>query len=161
MAKRFKPHFYYPSVLDIDLDAWWEAGIRGLILDVDDTLTLKNSALVSEAIQAWLDDVHKRGFQTYIVSNNRYPEHIARLSKRLDIPAIAKAGKPFSRSFKVALEDMNLKPEQAVAIGDRVMTDIAGAIRLGIHACLVDPMTRRPTLTKRFLYAVEKQLKKF
>lgn len=153
-----QPDFEIDAVEHIDLQAWWQAGLRGLILDVDDTLTLKNSPRLAPAVQDWLQQAQNMGFQCFLVSNNRYPEHIVALSERLAIPGIAQAGKPRSRGFVWAIQQSDLAPEQFVAIGDRVLTDILGAGFLGLKTCLVAPVTRRLSVTKQILYNFEKRL---
>jgi HAD superfamily phosphatase (TIGR01668 family) len=150
-----RPTFQYRAVEDINLQGWWEAGIRGMILDVDDTLTTHNSAIVAPAVQAWLRQAREMGFHCYIVSNNRSPEHIAGLSDRLELQALAKAGKPFPTGFLKALQDMALNSDQVVVIGDRLLTDIVGGSYLGMHTCLVAPVTTRPSAPKRVLYRFE------
>jgi predicted HAD superfamily phosphohydrolase YqeG len=126
-----RPTFQYRAVEDINLQGWWEAGIRGMILDVDDTLTTHNSAIVAPAVQAWL-------------------RH-----DRLELQALAKAGKPFPTGFLKALQDMALNSDQVVVIGDRLLTDIVGGSYLGMHTCLVAPVTTRPSAPKRVLYRFE------
>jgi 4-nitrophenyl phosphatase len=46
-------------------------------------------------------------------------------------------GKPQAYMFKLALSRANSSPSQAIMIGDRLNTDIAGAQRLGINTALV------------------------
>lgn len=158
IRRLLRPTYCFDCVQAIDLQAWWEAGLRGLILDVDDTLTLKNSALVSPAVQAWLREARRLGFHCYIVSNNRYPRHIERLSESLDMQALARARKPFPPGFLQALEAMQLAPEQVVVIGDRLLTDILGGSWLGMQTCLVAPLNPRLKPLKRLLYGFENSL---
>lgn len=46
-------------------------------------------------------------------------------------------GKPFSGMYEVALQRLEISAQQALAIGDRLETDIAGAQALGCHTALV------------------------
>lgn len=153
-----QPHYVEACVEQIDLDVWWQDGLRGLILDVDDTLTLKNSAVVADPVVAWLKLAQDKGFKCYIVSNNRSPAHIEGLSKALGLPALARAGKPRGSGFRWALAQMQLQAHEVVAIGDRVLTDIVGGASCGMRTCLVSPVTRDLSRGKRTLYAFEKWL---
>lgn len=157
-AALLQPDYIERCVEEIDLEAWWQVGLRGLILDVDDTLTRKNSPYVASPVMSWLQAAQKRGFQCLIVSNNRYPEHIEAVSQKLGIPAVARAGKPRSAGFLWAQREMDLKPEQIVVIGDRVLTDILGGASLGMKTCLVLPVTKKLSWRKRSLYAFEQWL---
>jgi 4-nitrophenyl phosphatase len=46
-------------------------------------------------------------------------------------------GKPESRIFQIAMERMQLGPEQTASLGDRLETDIAGGQRIGLKTILV------------------------
>jgi HAD superfamily hydrolase (TIGR01458 family) len=46
-------------------------------------------------------------------------------------------GKPSPMFFEMALNDMNVRPDQAAMIGDDILTDIAGARSIGMKAVLV------------------------
>lgn len=46
-------------------------------------------------------------------------------------------GKPSKTFFKIALDDMNIAPENAVMIGDDIINDIEGAQKAGIKGILV------------------------
>ena len=46
-------------------------------------------------------------------------------------------GKPEPLLYQMALRQLNLQPEETLAIGDRLETDILGAHAAGIHAALV------------------------
>lgn len=57
-------------------------------------------------------------------------------------------GKPSESFFKLALEDMHSKPEEATIIGDDIITDIQGAKRFGIKGMLVKTGKYRKELVK-------------
>lgn len=158
LIQMLQPDFIHVCVEQIDLDVWWDEGLRGIILDVDDTLTLKNSALVEPPVVEWLKRAQDKGFKCYLVSNNRSPAHIAGLSKVLGLPAMARAGKPRGSGFRWALAQMQLSAHEVVAVGDRVLTDIVGGASCGMRTCLVMPVTRELSRGKRTLYAFEKWL---
>lgn len=46
-------------------------------------------------------------------------------------------GKPSKAFFEMALRDMEIRPDQAAMIGDDIITDIAGARKIGMKAILV------------------------
>jgi 4-nitrophenyl phosphatase len=47
------------------------------------------------------------------------------------------AGKPNPFLYELALQRMNLQPEQVIVVGDRLDTDILGAQKMNIKTCLV------------------------
>jgi 4-nitrophenyl phosphatase len=53
-------------------------------------------------------------------------------------------GKPAPEMYRMALQRLEIKPEQALVVGDRLSTDIAGAQNLGCRTALVlSGVTRR------------------
>ena len=53
-------------------------------------------------------------------------------------PKETKFIKPDQRAFLIVLESFNIKPEQAVMVGDEIERDILPAEKLGIKAILID-----------------------
>lgn len=65
-----RPDRYYNAVTDIRPEELQALGIRGLILDVDNTLTTHGSPEISPEVQAWLYQLKAQRFQLAVVSNN-------------------------------------------------------------------------------------------
>lgn len=159
LRQLLRPDFEPGYVEEIDLDDWWEQGLRGIILDVDDTLTRKNSPRIAPSVLSWLEAARQQGFALILVSNNAYPEHIQAVGERLNVLALAPAKKPRSRGFLWALEKLDLPPEQVVVVGDRLLTDVLGGSLMGLKTCLVRPVTRDLSPGKRILYGLEARLR--
>jgi HAD superfamily hydrolase (TIGR01458 family) len=58
-------------------------------------------------------------------------------------------GKPSRAFFSLALEDMDVSPEQAVMIGDDIITDVGGAHDAGLRGVLVKTGKFREDVMKR------------
>jgi len=103
-------------------------------------ITQKNWQLEADALPT-LRQLRKRGFRLGIVSNAGDHQdvldltNIFKLTPLLDlILTSAECGyrKPHPRIFQQALEHWEASPAEAVMIGDRLDTDIAGANALGM-----------------------------
>lgn len=127
------------DVTDINLDILAEAGIRGLIFDLDSTLLAPHSGVLTEEVAYWLGLVRAR-FKVAIVSNNRRPIYIDQVQKILDMPAIGQAAKPSRKGFFKALEILGLEAREVAVIGDRPLTDVWGGQRAGMKTILVRPL---------------------
>ena len=57
-------------------------------------------------------------------------------------------GKPSLEFFQMALKDMGSSPDQAAMIGDDILTDVAGAQKLGMQGILVKTGKYREDLAK-------------
>lgn len=134
------PDYRFRSVDQIDQAQLRARGVRGLILDLDDTLCGKRSSEVPPALRAWLVEAALH-FRLFIVSNNRRHERVRVVAEDLGIPFIARAVKPRRASLRQAAEAMRLGVSQVAVIGDRPMTDVLGGNRLGMVTILVDPLS--------------------
>ncbi|MEK0312913.1 YqeG family HAD IIIA-type phosphatase [Cohnella sp. 56] len=141
MFERLLPHQLVNTVFDIDLASLADMGVRGIITDLDNTLVSAGTALATPELIAWLDKVKSLGFKVVILSNNNLTR-VAKFAEPLGIPFIPAARKPFTKAFRQALAQLSLAPEQAVVVGDQMMTDVLGGRRMGLHTILVTPIAR-------------------
>ncbi|MFH7242166.1 MAG: YqeG family HAD IIIA-type phosphatase [Spirulina sp.] len=130
------------SVFALSPDLMRHHNLRGLILDVDDTLVPLRQAESDPDLAVWMASIKAVG-EVWLVSNNVNSSRIKRIATPLDVPYLTSAGKPSRRKLKQALEAMDLPPEQVAMVGDRLLTDVLAGNRLGLFTILVDPM---PTL---------------
>jgi len=114
-------------------------GLKGLILDVDDTLVPTWEQDVSPEVLAWLTQI-KDQVTLWLVSNNLNHSRIRRIAETLGVPFLMGAAKPSRRKLRQALEAMNLPSTQVAMVGDRVFTDVLAGNRLGMFTILVRPM---------------------
>ena len=145
MWTRFRPAQLAPAVSRIDLDELWTRGIRGIVLDVDNTLCTwqwGGAANVSAPVREWVARAKAKGFRLCIISNGR-PTRVGRVAEALDLPYVARARKPLRRAFRRALALLGTEPAATAAVGDQLLTDIFGANRLGLHSILVAALSPR------------------
>ncbi len=113
--------------------------LKGLVLDVDETLVPFRASQVSEELLPWVEEVRQVA-SLWLVSNNISEARIRRIGKALELPYIHGAGKPSRRKLRRAVEDMNLPVEQVGMVGDRLFTDVLAGNRMGMFTVLVEPM---------------------
>ncbi len=140
MFKKFLPQIYAESIYDINLSELEERGVRAFVLDIDNTLAPYAAPEGDERLRGWIALLRERGFKLYIASNND-GERVERFCVSIDVPYIAKAGKPLSRGFMKACEIMGVAPEETGVIGDQLFTDIYGGNRLNMPTVLVKPIS--------------------
>lgn len=113
--------------------------LKGLILDVDETLVPFRERDVSPELQQWIAEVRQL-VAIWLVSNNLSDVRIGRIAQSLKLPYLIGAQKPSRRKLRQALEAMQLPLEQVAMVGDRLFTDVLAGNRLGMFTILVDPM---------------------
>ena len=149
-----RPGRIYDSLPEVSLPELSRMGIRGIIIDIDNTLTEWRSPILSEETADWLEQAGREGIRLCFLSNNsaRYFRDVA---KKAGIPFVAKAQKPRRHSFRKAMEIMKTTPGQTAVIGDQLFTDILGGNRMGLLTILVTPISRREFFGTRLMRLVE------
>jgi len=145
------------SVTEIDLPRLWEQGLRGLILDVDNTLLAWEADDLPQEVIEWADAARSQGFRLCIASNG-VKSRVRAIADRLNVPAISKAVKPRKRPFRKALELMGLPAGQAAVVGDQLFTDVLGGNRLDMYTILINPVSRNELRTTRLVRRVERRV---
>lgn len=105
--------------------------IRGVILDLDNTIVSEDDRYLSPEAEAWIEKAKCSALQLVILTNGHRQARIRFWSSRLGVPAIHPARKPFPKAFRQALNRMDLKPHQVIVIGDSFHTDQLGAWLIG------------------------------
>ncbi|MDP4094588.1 MAG: YqeG family HAD IIIA-type phosphatase [Bacillota bacterium] len=144
MLEKFFPDLTYNRVSEINLDLLKEKGIKGFILDIDNTL-VPNHAEADENAVRWMEKIQKEGFKVCIVSNAS-KKRVIKFNERLKVNAIHRASKPGSKAFKAAFKLMGLTSKEAVIVGDQIFTDIYGGKRVGILTILVTPIDKKESV---------------
>jgi HAD superfamily phosphatase (TIGR01668 family) len=139
MFQRLLPDQIVHAVFDIDLDDLQTRGVRGIITDLDNTLVSAKTPLATPELITWLERVRMIGFKVVILSNNNL-SRVSKFAEPLDIPFVNAARKPSKIAFRKALEKLQLTPDQAVVVGDQMLTDVLGGRRMGLHTILVTPI---------------------
>ncbi len=141
MLERFYPDVEADSAYDIDYDGLYKEGYRGIIFDIDNTLVPHGAPADSRAV-ALFDRLHRTGFQTLLLSNNKEPR-VKMFNDDVGSRYIYRAGKPGRRGYVRAMELMGTVPENTFFVGDQLFTDIWGAKKAGIRTYLTKPIHPR------------------
>ncbi|HHV72960.1 MAG TPA: YqeG family HAD IIIA-type phosphatase [Clostridia bacterium] len=153
--KKLIPNMQIKSIYEIDFKHLKEQGILLIICDLDNTLVEWRSMDIPEKLSVWIKELKHLGFKVCIVSNNNI-ERVGKFAQGLDVLWFAKAGKPLTRTFHLAIKQAGVKPEQTVVIGDQIFTDILGGNCLGARTILVTPISKREFLGTRVMRKAEK-----
>jgi HAD superfamily hydrolase (TIGR01509 family) len=107
--------------------------------------------LLADDVPDLLQKLKLSGFRLAVISNRRNPfdEQLETLGIDSYFEYSLAAGtvnswKPDPMIFQYALNEMEVKPEHAVYVGDNYFADVIGAQSSGMHAVLIDPVNLFP-----------------
>lgn len=152
MFEKFYPVHEVESAYMIDYDELYQKGYRGLIYDIDNTLT-EHGAPATKQAKDLMEQLKSKGFQICLLSNNK-EERVKMFNEEIKVKYIHKAGKPSIKGYQCAMDLMGTTRENTVFIGDQLFTDVYGANRAGIVSYLVKPIAKHEEIQivlKRYL----------
>ena len=155
MLSYFRPKLYAAAINQIDPDELRRRGIRGAIVDLDNTLVGFRALVPLEEDALWVARATRAGVKVLVLTNNGTP-WAAGVAKDLGVPCIPRARKPLPHGFRRALKVLELEPREAVVIGDQLFTDVLGAKLAGLEVILVDPLVRHDPWNTRPLRWIER-----
>ena len=151
----FRPKRWAERITEIDPAELRARGIRGAIVDLDNTLVGFRSLAPLEEDAAWVRRAHDAGVRVAVLTNNSTP-WASQVAKDLGVPCIPRARKPLPHGFRRATNVLELQPSEVVVIGDQLFTDVLGAKLAGLDVILVDPLVRHDPWNTRPLRWLER-----
>ena len=155
MLAKLYPNAYISSLMDVEPEFLAEEGIRGLILDLDNTLVAWKTGAFESGMIKHLKSYKDMGIKLCVVTN-AMNKRVAALVKPLGIPWVARAGKPSRRPFIKALKILGTTEAETAVVGDQLFTDILGGNRMGLFTILVMPISKREFIGTKFVRLAEK-----
>lgn len=148
------PNYYCDKVTDISVDLLKKNGIKGIVLDVDNTLIDFDRNLL-EGAEEWIQMMKESGFKCMILSNSNKVEKVKKVANTLDIEYIYFAKKPLKGGFKKAKAQLGFENAEIAVIGDQIFTDVIGANRSNMFSILVNPIAKKDIWITRLKRPIE------
>jgi HAD superfamily phosphatase (TIGR01668 family) len=160
MWEQCRPDIIVDRLEHLDQDELWVRGVRGIILDLDNTLCAWHSSEVSPERQAWVARARER-FALCILSNTIKYRRLRRIGELLGIPTTGRWGlgrKPFRGGFRAALSLMGTTPETSAIVGDQLFADVLGGNLNGLVSVWVPVLDRREFFSTRLFRRLERRV---
>lgn len=141
-SKKTYPDIYVDKITSISIDYLKRNNIKGIIVDMDNTLINHKVNAKIDGLEDWIKEVKDAGIKIIIVSNSIKRKNVLKVSKEYDLPYVYIALKPLGIGFKIGRKKMNLKKEEVAVVGDQIFTDVLGANLKGMHSILVLPVVK-------------------
>jgi uncharacterized protein len=127
------------SVLNLTPDLLARHQIKGLVLDVDDTIVPIGIGIAPPELILWIQQI-KEIVPVWLVTNNPNQVRIGAIADSLSLPYFLSAGKPSRRKLRQAIAAMKMEPARVAMVGDRVFTDVLAGNRMGMFTILIEPI---------------------
>jgi uncharacterized protein len=151
------PNRYAPRLHEVPHEELEAAGIRGLIVDLDNTLLgFRETELGQEHIE-WVARAHERGFRIVMLSNN-FSQRVTAIALQLNVECIPNALKPLPFGFLRAKRRLQLRRREIAVVGDQLFTDVLGGKLCGLYTILTEPIELKDFPVTRFFRIFERLL---
>jgi HAD superfamily phosphatase (TIGR01668 family) len=156
-VERFRADEHADSLPEVSLDGLAHAGVRGIVVDLDNTVCAYRRPELAPGVADWVRAARDRGFALVLVSNN-FTERVASVGAQLEIPVVPNALKPLPFAFLRALKLLGTPRRATVVIGDQLFTDVLGAKLLGLRSVLTKPLVPKDFPLTRVLRFLERTI---
>ena len=153
----FRPTYVFDKVTDVTPEFLKKKNIRGLMLDLDNTLTTHNNPIVPQSSLEWIEKMKASGIKLMIVSNNHAPR-VTPFARQLGVEFVSEGKKPLTFGYNRAVKKMGLEKRHIASVGDQIFTDVLGSNLAGVRSIFVFPIKPEESLPFRFKRAVERPL---
>ena len=160
MLEHFRPDLIVPRLELLDQDELARRGIRGIILDLDNTVCAWRSREPGPECRAWIQRAKQR-FALCLLSNTIRSRRLKVVGEKLGVPALARCGlgrKPYPEGYRCAMRLLGTTPEQTAMVGDQLMTDIRGANRLGLTTVWSLPLSAHEFCWTKLMRRLERRI---
>ena len=156
MKRLLWPDWYFADITRIPENFFVKNNIRWLLSDIDNTLAPYSADIPTETDKQFFAQLKKEGVKLAFVSNNNR-SRVLTFAAGTGIPSVYKAGKPFGRGTKEAMDLLGANPDRCAFLGDQIFTDGLAARKAGIRMILVKPIEDKPSLLFRIKRHFEKK----
>lgn len=150
-----KPDYNLKNIYEINFSELKEKGIKCIMFDLDSTVMVSKSASFLPKTIEWFNTFLK-DFEVAIISNNKSEEYIQNATKIAPCKVIGCANKPNPKVMGEYLASIGIKPENAIMVGDRPLTDILAGKLLGCKTILVGSINEKENLPTKLVRALER-----
>lgn len=154
------PNMQVRKITDITIEMLKENNIKGMILDVDNTL-IDLDRVPLEGIKEWMDNMKNEGIKFCIASNSLKKDKIEKVAKMLDIPYVHFSAKPTKIGLKKAKQILGIENSKNIAeVGDQLFTDVLGTNRMKMFSILTEPLCEEKVKINNLKRKLEKRVLK-
>lgn len=138
MKNDLMPRYRVRRVTDLKPEELKRLGVKGLALDIDNTIAYDSVETFIEGVPEWIEAMRGSGIGLVIVSN-ALPSRARKISEMAGVPALGMSVKPMPFGFWRAARRMGIRVSEMAVVGDQLLTDIRGGNLCGAVTIFVNP----------------------
>ena len=142
------------SVCDITPELLGKLGVRGLLLDIDNTLTTHDNPTPAPGVEGWVAGMQAAGISLCLVSNN-HPPRVEPFARRLGLDFVCEGKKPLTKGYREDSAENGTVTKGSGSGGDQIFTDVLGANLFRVPCIFVFPMEMEKTKFFKFKRRME------
>ena len=147
-APNHVPDYTARSIADIDFKALANAGIKYVAFDADHTLVHYRGIKLDAETSKYLQN-NKKYFKDWCIASNRVTNDLQDIGADLKghvIRASATVRKPSRKFYDRVIAHFQADPSEIVMIGDKLLSDVWGAKRMGLQTVWVEHLGKNGPL---------------
>ena len=149
------PDYDFNTYKDVTPEFLKSIGKSCVLCDIDNTLVPYDVPNPTDDVITWAKNLLDNGIKIILVSNNE-KERVELFNKPLGVPCMYKSGKPSKKTVRRAMSILEDEKQNAIMLGDQLLTDVITARLSGITAVWVPTIKKVETPFFRFKSAIEK-----
>lgn len=132
-----KPNIKLHRITDITVELLNKKNLKGLILDVDNTLSTHHGMTLVDGLKEWIAKMHEAGIKLIILSNSK-ERRVKPFAEKIGLNFSAMGCKPLPFGYMKAKKRLGLKRKEIAIVGDQMFTDVLGGNTYGITTIMTD-----------------------
>ena len=147
MLKRLYPALHLKKLADLTPDDLKKRGLKGVMVDLDNTLVEWGQVQVTPETAAWVQEMKNAGLKLCIISN-ALEERVKIVGEKLGVPWAARRSNRENHPLK-ALALLGTTPGETATVGDQLFTDVWGGNRMALFTIWTRPISRRECFSQK------------
>ena len=152
-----KPHIKLNRITDITVPMLNEHKIKGLILDVDNTLSTHHGEILLDGLTEWLKYMSDSGIKLIILSNSK-EKRVGPFAQKIGLDYFSLGLKPLPFGYWKSARKMSLSLKETAIVGDQIFTDSLGGHLSGVKTIILNPIEEEKMLSFKVRRKLEKIL---
>ncbi len=154
-----KPYIKLNRITDITVPMLKKLNIKGLILDVDNTLSTHHGEVLLDGLTEWLKCMADSKIKLIILSNSK-EKRVGPFAQKIGLNYFSLGLKPLPFGYWKSAKKMSLKLKETAIVGDQIFTDSLGGHLSGVKTIILNPIEPEKMVSFRIRRKLEKLLYK-